>query len=347
VSAAPVTGSRHRAWRWVGGSLCLLFIAVVLLALFWDWNWFRPLVEARLSAALGRAVSIERLVVHPGRVTQVSLYGIEATNPAGFDGPQSATIQRVSVTLEAETWLRSRRIVVPLIELDHPDIVYVQDKAGKSNWDLATSSDSSPGPEIGNLQINAGVVHLHMDNQQADATMNIATQGDTVVIDGKGTYARQPIVVKASGGALLALRDAATPYPVDLQLDNGPTRITLKGHISDPLALKGADLNLVLAGPNMELLLPLTGIATPKTPPYKISGRLDFENGRIKFTNMTGQVGSSDLNGDLEINPAGQRPTLTANLISHRVDMEDLGGFVGSTPGRTTTPGQTPNRSRT
>jgi hypothetical protein len=94
----------------------------------------------------------------------------------------------------------------------------------------------------------------------------------------------------------------------------------------------------------MELLLPLTGIATPKTPPYKISGHLYFENGDIKFTDLTGQVGSSDLSGDLTVNPGGQRPTLTANLLSHRVDMEDLGGFVGSTPGRTTTPGQTPQQ---
>jgi hypothetical protein len=196
------------------------------------------LVETRLSSSLGRSVSIDRLEVHPGRVTQISLYGIKAANPTGFDGPQSAAIERLGVAFELETWLRSRRIVVPLIELDHPDIVYLRNNAGKSNWDLATSSDQSAAPEIGNIQIQEGVAHLHMDNEQADATMNIATRGDRVVIDGQGTYARQPIIVKASGGALLTLRDASTPYPVDLQLDNGPTRITLKGHISDPLALR-------------------------------------------------------------------------------------------------------------
>jgi AsmA family protein len=340
---SSVTTTGQRRWRWLGFA-CVLIAAVVLLVFFWDWDWFRPLVEARLSSAVGRSVTIERLEVHPGRVTRISVYGVKAANPSGFDGPQSAAIERVAVTVEVETWLRSRRIVIPLIELDQPDIFYQQNKAGKSNWDIAGSDSSSPAPEIGNLQVQAGVAHVHMEDEQADATINIATQGDAVVLEGKGTYARQPIVVKASGGALLALRDAATPYPVDLQLDNGSTRITLKGHISDPLNLKGADLNLVLAGPNMELLLPLIGIATPKTPPYKISGRLDFENGRIKFTDMTGLVGSSDLSGDLEVNPAGQRPTLTANLVSHRVDMEDLGGFVGSTPGRTTTPGQTPQQ---
>ena len=334
--AAPV---RRRRWRWLGGGALILLSTTVLLWWFWDWNWFRPLVETRLSAALGRTVTLDRLEVHPGRVTVVSVYGVKAANPPGFEASSSAAVDRVSVTFEAENWIRTRRVVVPLIEIDQPRIDYEQNEAGKSNWDFPDSS-SGGTPEIGNVQINDGVAHVRMAQEKADTTLTISTQGDTLLVQGKGTYARQSIALRATGGALLALRDATQPYPVDFQLDNGPTRITLKGHIRDPLALRGADLNLTLAGPDMALLLPLTGIATPKTPPYKVSGRLDFEKGRIRFTGVTGQVGSSDLNGDLEVDPAGKRPTLTATLMSHRVDMEDLGGFIGSTPGRTTTPGQ-------
>jgi hypothetical protein len=285
------------------------------------------LVEARLSAAFGRSVTIDRLEVHPGRITQVSVYEVAAANPAEFDGARSATINRFSMSFDAETWLRSRRIVIPLIELGQPSVNYMQNTSGRSNWDVAGSSSLSPSPEIGNLQIQGGIAHIRMEKERADATVNTSTRGDSVVRAGNGTYSHQPIVLEATSGALLALRDAAAPYPVALQLNNGLTRITLKGHIQDPIAFKGADLKLVLAGPDMELLLPLTGIATPKTPPYKIGGRPDFEGGRIKFTGMTGQVGSSDLNGDFEVNPAGERPTRTANLVSHRAGMEDLGGL--------------------
>jgi len=330
----------RRRWRWLGGGALFLLSTTLLLWWFWDWNWFRPLVETRLSVALSRTVTLDRLEVHPGRVTVISVYGVKAANPTGFEASNSALINRVGVTFEAETWIRTRRIVVPLIEIDPPRIDYEQNEAGKSNWDFPDSS-SGTTPEIGNVQIQEGVAHVRMATEKADATLTISTQGDALLVQGKGTYARQPITLRATGGALLALRDATQPYPVDLQLDNGPTRITLKGHIRDPLALHGADLSLTLRGPDMALLLPLTGIATPKTPPYKVSGQLDFEDARIKFTGVTGQVGSSDLNGDLEIDPGGKRPTLTGTLLSHRVDMEDLGGFIGSTPGRTTTPGQT------
>ena len=146
-----------------------------------------------------------------------------------------------------------------------------------------------------------------MEKERANATMTISTQGETLIIGGNGSYAGQPIVVRATGGAILALRKAGEPYPIDLQLDNGATRITLKGHIQDPLALKGADVTLTLSGPDMALLLPLTGIATPQTPPYNIGGHLDFQNGRVRFTGMNGRVGSSDLSGDIEVDPSGQR----------------------------------------
>jgi AsmA family protein len=335
---SPVGKSRRR--RWLGVSGLLVIAVLVLLWLVWDWNWFRPLVEARLSAVLGRPVTVERVELHPGRMTVLSLFGVTAGNPPGFLDEKSATIGRVTVDFDAETWLRTRRVVLPSVEIDRPNLDFEQDASGKSNWDLSGQASSAP-PELGNLQISDGVAHVRMEKPRANASVNISTKGDTLVIGGNGTYAGQPVNLQATGGAILALRKASEPYPIDIQLNNGATRITLKGHIEDPLALKGADVNLVLSGPDMALLLPLTGIATPQTPPYNIAGRLDFENRRVRFTGINGRVGSSDLSGDIAVDPSGERPTLTANLLSHRVDMQDLGGFVGSTPGRTTTPGQT------
>src|ERR1700722_15884778 len=174
---------RQSKWHWLGGSALVLIVGAALLAWLWDWNWFRPLVEARLSAALGRPVTIDRLEVHPGRITQVSVYGVKAANPPGFDSANSATLNRLSMTFEAETWLRSRRIVIPLIEIDQPEIDYVQNNSGKSNWDITGSSSSSAPPEIGTLQIRAGVAHVHMEKEEADATMNVATQGNSVVVN--------------------------------------------------------------------------------------------------------------------------------------------------------------------
>ena len=171
-----------------------------------------------------------------------------------------------------------------------------------------------------------------------DAPAGTAADSDQaagqIVADAKGTYANQPITAQFVGGALLSLRDQSHPYPVDLKVANGPTRVSLQGTIQDPLAFAGADLKLELSGPDMSLLLPLTGIAIPKTPVYRIAGKLDYAAGVVKFQQFTGKVGSSDLAGNIEVDTKPQqRPVLTADLQSKLVDLKDLGGFIGAEPG--------------
>ena len=114
--------------------------------------------------------------------------------------------------------------------------------------------------------------------------------------------------------------------------------------VQNPLNFAGADLKLELAGTNMELLLPLIGIAFPKTPSYQIKGDLDYADGRIRFRKFVGQLGSSDVQGNIEVDPGQKRPVVTADVTSRQVDLADLGGFLGSEPGRMNTPNQTPEQ---
>ena len=57
VSAPVPARRRRRIWPYVLGTLVL---AIILLVLFWNWDWFIPIVDARASAAIGRRV----IVVH-------------------------------------------------------------------------------------------------------------------------------------------------------------------------------------------------------------------------------------------------------------------------------------------
>ena len=115
----PANRTSHRSrWYWAGAAIAIVGLVTATVVMVWDWNWFRPLLEARLSAALGRAVSMERLEVHPGRVTNLTAYGVTLANPPGFEGPDLATIPRTNLSFEIDTWWRSSRIVLPAIELD-------------------------------------------------------------------------------------------------------------------------------------------------------------------------------------------------------------------------------------
>ena len=354
ASRQPRTGRLRPRWI-VAGSLLAL---VVLLVIFWDWNWFRPFVEARASAALGRPVTIQHFDLRPGRSSVLIADNVEIANPPGFsaDAP-FGTIQRLTVTVDVMAYLRGRQIFVPSIVVDRPVVDARRDSDGKPNW-MFPALSSQPGappatvPQIGDLEINDGHAHYLDPSLKADVTMDIATAAEqtngerNIQITAKGTYAGQPVTGRAIGGALLSLRDTTRPYPINLELVNGPTRITLVGVVRDPLTFAGADLKLKLTGTDMALLYPITGIPLPKTPSYEVAGNLDYTARRIQFRNASGRVGSSDISGDLTVDPHSTPRVLTADLSSRHVDLADLGGFIGSEPGRMSTPNQTPEQKQ-
>lgn len=89
--------------------------------------------------------------------------------------------------------------------------------------------------------------------------------------------------------------------------------------------------------------MPLTGIPLAKTPPYRLTGQLDFQGGHIQFRNFAGHMGRSDLEGSIDVNP-GKPVLVNAELRSNQVDLADLGGLIGAEPGHVATPGQTPEK---
>jgi len=183
-------------------------------------------------------------------------------------------------------------------------------------------------------------------SQAGQASQSVTEAASQLVVDAKGTYAAQPITGRFTGGALLSLRDAQHPYPIDLHMADGPTHVDITGTVQNPLNFAGADVKLKMAGPDMALLLPLTGVPIPQTPPYSITGNLDYVDKKIRLTNFAGRLGSSDLGGNIEVDPGPERPVVTADLSSRKVDLTDLGGFIGATPGRKDTPNATAAQKR-
>jgi uncharacterized protein involved in outer membrane biogenesis len=332
----------------------VLLLALIALALLWNWDWFIPLVNARASAAIGRSVTITHLHVQLGRTTRVTADDVTVANPAGFPVvPPFAHADHVTVAADIMAYFDTRDIVLPLIAIDHPDIDAVGFADGRNNFTItlpgpaANQAPVAP-PRIGDLRITGGVARVVDAKFRSNFTLVINTrdkQGDepsAIVVQVHGTYAGQPVTGHFVGGALLTLRDAAHPYPIDLTLANGATHVAMTGTVQNPLNFAGARVKLKFSGPDMSTLFPLTGIPIPPTPPYSLTGNLDYVRPRIHFTNFAGRVGASDLNGDISEDPGiGGKPDVTMKLWSHRVDLTDLGGFIGTPPGRASTPGET------
>ena len=353
---SPLPRPRHRVRKVFATIFGVLVIGVIALVLLWNWDWFIPIVQNQASAALGRRVTISHLHVRLGRNTTLAADNVVVASPDGFASPYPlARVGRLTVVASVMDYINHGTIVLPSLALDHPEIRAIALPDGANNFTVKLrpakpGAKPAPPPQIGDLAITGGTAYLLDPRLKTDVAAGIATRPAeagkpaSILVNAKGTYAGQPVTADFIGGALLSLRDKAQPYPIDLHLTNGPTKASLVGTVENPLNFAGARLKLSFSGPDMALLFPLTGIPIPQTPPFSIAGNLAYAPPRVRFSGFEGHVGSSDLGGDIAYEPrAGTRPDVTMDLVSRRVDLADLGGFVGTPAGHLDkTAGETP-----
>lgn len=323
-------------------------LAAGVIVVFWSWAWLIPLVEARASAAIGRSVSVGALDVDLGRITRVRLEDVTIANPDDYPAPPETPFAHaagLAVDVDVTAYIRERRVSLPLIAVERPRLLIAATEDGRTTYGFSSggaddpedADDGGPPAEIRRLEIRDGHAKVVIPRLRADFDLDIATRhaegSPQIVIAANGRYAGQPIKGRLIGGAVLALQEEAQPYPIDLDLANGPTRVRMTGTVRDPLDFKGIDVTLRFEGPDMAMLTPLTGVPIPETPPYAVSGKLAYAEGRIRFEDFSGRVGDSDLSGTIAVDPGLERPHVAADLRSESVDLDDLGGFIGARPG--------------
>src|SRR3546814_6024056 len=117
-----------------------------------------------------------------------------------------------------------------------------------------------------------------------------------------------PYTTLFRSGAILMLRDSEEPYPVDLEVTFGDTRLTVEGTFEDPVAFEGAAVRMSLAGPSLAEVFPLLGIPAPPTPPYEIAGHLQRHGAVWQLADMAGRIGNSDIAGGVAVDHGRDPP---------------------------------------
>jgi uncharacterized protein involved in outer membrane biogenesis len=340
--------STFRSWRprWtlpriLAGVFGLLVVGLALFLVFFDWNLLRPMVERQASSALGRPVTIGSFDVSLRRESWIEMHDITVANAPGFEGPHLATIDRVAIQVKTFPLLIGR-IEIPEIAVLRPKGRIETNAAGKNNYTFDMNKDGGKGgPDIklGHLTIDDADIRYIDVPQKTDLKLHAQTdklgaKEPIVKVTGDGRYNGQATKLNFQGGALLAFRDPNISYPVNIAADVGKTHAKITGTIERPLDFAGAKLQLDIAGDSMSELYPLIGLPIPATPPYTLKGGLDFAGKIILFKGFAGTVGNSDLSGDFAVNLENVRPKMTGYLISNKVVLADLAGFIGAPPGK-------------
>lgn len=124
-----------RILKWTGILAAVLLLAVLSIPFFVNVDDFRPTLESRLTAALGRQVKLGNLQLRilAGAVMADDLSVAE--DPA-FGKPAFLKAAALHVGVELWPFLLSRKLIVTDLTIDQPEIVLMQGPSG--NWNFSS-----------------------------------------------------------------------------------------------------------------------------------------------------------------------------------------------------------------
>ena len=327
-----------RTRKWIAGFAALVVVAAIAIY-FFDWNLARPYIARKIAHATGRTFAINgdldvRLSLTPRIVANDVVLG----NAEWSREPNMAEVKRIELTLELLPLLWGR-VSIPDVALSSPQVILEVNDDGTPNWQFnkKDEGESTRAPDVGALAVDHGNLTYRDPRSKSDLKLVVNTldgpQGQSVEVKGKGLFKGLPSTMTALGGGLLSLRSAAQPYPIHIQAVLGTTKATADGVLIDPLHMKGENVDFTLEGSDLALLYPIVGVPIPPTPPYKIAGRLNHTGDVWALRQFKGIVGKSDLSGDFSVDTSSKPQFIKADLVSNRLDMADLGGFIGADRG--------------
>ena len=345
----------NRSFRLKRWQTVLLVIAVALCILFlvFDWNWFRKPLQNYISDKTQREFRISNLDVDLGLTPLVKLKDVYFAN-AGWS-KTGQPMARIG-TLEFSVSLRDlwdHKVLLPRVALSQADILFESAADKRKNWVLQAPSDSSKSSafRISALSVDKG--HLrYIDHGEP---MSVDVQASTFVpattekaADAsakanntntntnyttryafEGKYHDAGFSGEALTGDVLSFMESNQSFPIKGKLVAGSTRLNVEGTIADVIDITSIDVKLQISGETLANLYPFLLLPLPASPPYQFQGHLVQKGKRFAIDDLSGKIGSTDIAGSGAYVQQKPRPLLTAKLSSKLLNIADLGPVIG------------------
>ncbi|WP_376087870.1 hypothetical protein ACE7GA_15085 [Roseomonas sp. CCTCC AB2023176] len=300
------------------------------------------LAASRLSASLGRPVSIESLRVTPGRSLTVTARGLRLDNIPGGTRPAMAEAATVTTVLDPATLLGGP-ITVRRLEVQGLRLLLERAEDGTRNWRFhAAGERAAPGtadrswfPALLDARIRDGEVVFRTGRGRALTTrietgsVTAESPGGPVTLRAEGTHDDVPLRLEALLESVLALRDADHPYGTTLRFASGDTTLTFEGTMTAPLDVDGASGLLTLSAPAPSPLPRFGGLRDDFDGALDVSGVLERQGDLWRLTGGEGALDGGAFRVtllQLREGSGGAPDAVTADLAFDRLDLNDLIG---------------------
>lgn len=340
----------HKKSAWAVVILGVLALVVVLFLVFFDWNYFRPTLSRIISEKTGRPATIDgNLRVHLWSWTpSAQVEGLTLDNPRWAERAVMFRADRLTVSVSLGRLLRGQ-LVLPEVKIVGPTIDLERDTAGRASWEFGdkegkpqkSSAQPVKIPTIRQLVIENGKIRVVdrirklMLNGSLRASEQSGGGKDADAgfdLNCTGSINAKPFTAKLHGGPLINL-NPNEPYELDAHLTASDIHADASVSFPRPFDMAAYRVKFTVAGNDLADVFFLTGLALPNTPPYRLSADVQHEGTLFRMDDLKGRLGSSDIEGEVKIETAGERPDFIAKLRSNTLNMVDVAPSLGHPEG--------------
>ncbi|NYZ12404.1 AsmA family protein [Azospirillum sp. RWY-5-1] len=323
--------------------LGVLLAAVLVLPAVIDWNSHKGMIAARISAATGRAVSLDgdiSLSLFP--TPQVSVAGARLANPPGFALPDMAALKRLDVTV-ALMPLLGGRVQVESLTFIEPLFVFETAKTGAFNWEFDGDRPAPDGSDTGTggrfvpmvsfdeVTIEKGTV-LYRDDRTGKEEKAEALDARVVAaslagpFQMHGTFRLRGVPVRGEVTTGRFTEGAAVPVRAALTFPETETTLRFAGiaaaapgggtRAQGDLRAEGANLATALApfGADARVMQRLG-------QPFSLRAAVEGAGDLLAFNGLEMQVGDMRASGSASLD-TGDHPRAKLALTLNRLDLD-------------------------
>jgi len=327
----------------VGAIVALLAITPFLIQV----NRFRPYIEGKASAALGRRVDLGNLRLSLSKASLTTETLVIADDPE-FSNAPFLEAKSVSVGIKLMPLIFSRSLKVTTITIDSPQVTVIRNAAGRWNYSSLGSSTMPSGDVafkklewkngrfiVGSTNSKKRSIYDHVDVTVSDASLTstfpVVATGD---LDGGGHFT-------LAGNVGRLNREDASLTPFDGRVTINGLNLAARGFLNPSVGLGGLlDVDATIASRNDErevrgtariLKALLVAGGSPSAQPVRVDFNTKYN--RRKHSGVLGpstlRVGNATarLSGTYD-SSRGEYSVVNIKVVGDRMPVTDLRSFM-------------------
>ena len=235
--------------------------------------------------------------------------------------------------------------------LRKPEIVIEKGDQDRLNWELGEAPPAAAAakqvvepdnrfdtPLIGRLEVTDGKLSYRDPKRKLDLDGTVSTAtgraGDQpqAELQLKGKLEGQPLVARFVGGSIVMLRDTEQPYPSDLDVTFGATKLKAKGTVMDPFQWTGATSSSRCRGTTSPTSIRCSASPARRLRPTTSAASCIASPASGNSPRASGMSATATSPARYWSTRRRKPGHLTAKLVSQKLVFADLAPLVGAPP---------------